>query len=1539
MSMHLPGVMAESDMTKALVVGLSPPAKGHSDLCEYLRRELQLKVLEASVETLKQADLTGIAVVIATATECPALLRSATIPVVVCDPSALYDLGLTAASAGVDFGMGAKDDTFVIYDDTHELAAGLRGFVALTKGEKPIGWGKPSPDAEVVATLGTNIQRRPAVFVHRQDSAMVGLPAPQKRVACLIGSNNIEHLNENGWALFGACVRWALAADAATQVQDAAVRSHPGVVAAKPPHVELSHALSLEDYKVWVHEQISNKLFNKFVAIFSFIGLAGIIVIGSLAGIYINQEIKTSNIEKGRSLKKEITADLESTVREKVASTLLNVTGIRKEINEAARDELSPEKIAAIAAQEVKKFVEQATDPKRIDELVQTAIQRSPETLEVLVTAASKQIRTSGGLQSIILEQVRPTALDKAADLNQRARALQLLIIFERKEEKLRSNLREILMTDDVFHSDLYEIALKTYEPSDSTDAERTLFSHVINLSASKKKVSSETGQGILTFISRFPEDFADTVAKTLVDGNVAPSISYLLIESMSKLKGDKVVDTFVGLATNNGQNVSDLGWNGLALLQDRKISFDTRRKSLEKLWPIAWKGILAADADLSKRVFSRQGEFLQARTLHDELNRLRDFGILHRGGYGHISSVVPQTGIIDEQSADKIMSRLKAVRRYGDITEFGYRLVVSILGRRIGKLRVLARRKGESRGTREALESLRRQMESSVYRQLRDALERSDSREALRVLERSRDRMSPEAYITLSSLFESPSISPTIVVDLIERVRRLEQPLAAPQPSSRPVVDATLKNWVIVNLFPSAADTDSWKKILDSKLWPTDSDSKEGQQRIDNLLTAWVQRLRTAKEPSDASDSYRLLADTALQQRGLEKRARLVKALKVALQYSPEESLPGFSKIILQAPKSRGAVSALATALRRETATAGSFTLRAHVLGQTITLKGEAPSAADLYLEALAQALGHGPRVDVGILREVSDRVTADKAADKIESRRFGLKLLDLFLQNRKGKPKSRATLNALEDSGLARQLLQIANSAEAGDLASESKRLFGLTKSWIGWIQNLAGAQVFTENQQLRALPDQGRDDRSAWFRLDSGDTREFWIKTGKTAVEATIVASDAMTVLDRIEIRAKKEREIVQKKAAYLRLRPQGEEQPEIAYEVRDRLPKLQVSKTLKDAKVIAVNKLHRGDFAKSREGWVRFRGVRGTNYLFETDKLSRGADTSLTLTKADGSNLKYNDDKSKGNYASQIEWFFSAPETVGIKIRNPRGGFDLIARAVGTLPRFLQVTASTERKTAITLVENDSAVIVDLPKNTSASWVKIRLSADQVYRVSSDTAIDVLDPAGVALDPLKAIRQIPGQPAVLSRVYYIFTQKNGEHSFRVRRRGRASRGVFRIRPIDGATRARPHELTLSAMPDSPAIDLEAKSDHPGYLLNTTAAESFLAVSAKEGVTYSISVARIAESKPVTIEIVRRDEKGKLKTFEIVRQDEKGTLKTIKEFSDNDQKVTWKCPKSGRYYLRLKSKGRIALLLNSGFYGGNRAKSGFTSRPLRR
>ncbi|MCH8924044.1 MAG: ASPIC/UnbV domain-containing protein [Planctomycetes bacterium] len=153
----------------------------------------------------------------------------------------------------------------------------------------------------------------------------------------------------------------------------------------------------------------------------------------------------------------------------------------------------------------------------------------------------------------------------------------------------------------------------------------------------------------------------------------------------------------------------------------------------------------------------------------------------------------------------------------------------------------------------------------------------------------------------------------------------------------------------------------------------------------------------------------------------------------------------------------------------------------------------------------------------------------------------------------------------------------------------------------------------------------------------------------------------------------------------------------------------------------------------------------------------------------------------------------------------------------------------------------MVENDSAVIVDLPKNTSASWVKIRLSADQVYRVSSDTAIDVLDPAGVALDPLKAIRQIPGQPAVLSRVYYIFTQKNGEHSFRVRRRGRASRGVFQIQRVEGATRARPLDLTSAAMPESSAIDLQAKPDHPGYLLNTTAAESFLAV-VQQGMSFS-------------------------------------------------------------------------------------------------
>ena len=98
------------------------------------------------------------------------------------------------------------------------MAAGLNGVTGLLElGEKPVlrrllrmTYGAPGPHAQVVA-VWPSVPSRAMVFAYEKGAPMPGLTAaPGRRVGLFLHDYTAEALNETGWAIFDAAVRWSL---------------------------------------------------------------------------------------------------------------------------------------------------------------------------------------------------------------------------------------------------------------------------------------------------------------------------------------------------------------------------------------------------------------------------------------------------------------------------------------------------------------------------------------------------------------------------------------------------------------------------------------------------------------------------------------------------------------------------------------------------------------------------------------------------------------------------------------------------------------------------------------------------------------------------------------------------------------------------------------------------------------------------------------------------------------------------------------------------------------------------------------------------------------------------------------------------------------------------------------------------------------------------------------------------------------------------------------------------------------------------------
>src|ERR1043166_7586835 len=132
------------------------------------------------------------------------------VPIVVLGDSLYDDLGMTGKFAGKDYGRSPERyDELVICDPDHSMAAGLDGRVRVMTSARQVIWARPRPDAVNIAAL-PDAPEKVVVFGYDAGMELRDGKAPARRVGMFFERESADSLNNHGWALFDAAIRWAV---------------------------------------------------------------------------------------------------------------------------------------------------------------------------------------------------------------------------------------------------------------------------------------------------------------------------------------------------------------------------------------------------------------------------------------------------------------------------------------------------------------------------------------------------------------------------------------------------------------------------------------------------------------------------------------------------------------------------------------------------------------------------------------------------------------------------------------------------------------------------------------------------------------------------------------------------------------------------------------------------------------------------------------------------------------------------------------------------------------------------------------------------------------------------------------------------------------------------------------------------------------------------------------------------------------------------------------------------------------------------------
>jgi hypothetical protein len=196
-----------------------------------------------TLSAVQAADTAGMELVLITSTgtsgQISTRLRDVAVPVIVCEPFAFGNMGLTLPGDNVQMGFSNGETQLNVNPSSHPLSAGLSGLRTITNSSSGFfGWGIPGTQSINIATLGTNASRS-ALFAYESGSLLAsGVPAPHRRLGMFMGDVTAANFTLEGFWILSAAVDWAI----------------NGIVVVEPdpfnPPSGLSYPTTTADYRV-----------------------------------------------------------------------------------------------------------------------------------------------------------------------------------------------------------------------------------------------------------------------------------------------------------------------------------------------------------------------------------------------------------------------------------------------------------------------------------------------------------------------------------------------------------------------------------------------------------------------------------------------------------------------------------------------------------------------------------------------------------------------------------------------------------------------------------------------------------------------------------------------------------------------------------------------------------------------------------------------------------------------------------------------------------------------------------------------------------------------------------------------------------------------------------------------------------------------------------------------------------------------------------------------------------------------------------------
>ncbi len=194
-----------------LLTGEPPATAADAAVAQRLSRDgFVPRLLRGATATAN--DTRSAALLLVSATVDPATvglrLRSVATPAVIWEAALFDDFGMTAAPSASHgtFGPAAR---LRIVAPAHPLAAGLSGGTVFGSAPTVLSFGVPNTKGVVVARQ-VGGAGRPVLFAYERGAAMPGLVAPARRIGLFFGETTASTLDDAGWALFDAAVKWAV---------------------------------------------------------------------------------------------------------------------------------------------------------------------------------------------------------------------------------------------------------------------------------------------------------------------------------------------------------------------------------------------------------------------------------------------------------------------------------------------------------------------------------------------------------------------------------------------------------------------------------------------------------------------------------------------------------------------------------------------------------------------------------------------------------------------------------------------------------------------------------------------------------------------------------------------------------------------------------------------------------------------------------------------------------------------------------------------------------------------------------------------------------------------------------------------------------------------------------------------------------------------------------------------------------------------------------------------------------------------------------